>query len=512
MSPAGWEGAEVVVVGAGPNGLAAAVALARAGHRVVVHEANERIGGGASTAELTLPGFRHDVCSAVHPMGIASPFFRQLGLERHGLEWIHPPVAMAHPFDDGTAACLLRSSAATAATLDGVDARAYERLLEPFVLHAAALLEDALAPPLRVPKHPLLMARLGLFGLPPAWALVRTLFRGPRARAFFIGIAAHTLLPMEKMPSSAFAIMLALCGHAYGWPMPRGGSQRIARALATVLDELGGSIVTGSRVASLDPFDSAAAVLLDVTPRQLVAIAGARLPARYRRQLEGFRYGPGVFKIDWALADPIPWTAPECRRAGTVHLGGSAEEIARSARLAWQGEDDPRPFVLLAQPSLFDASRAPAGGHTAWAYCHVPHGSTVDQSERIERQVERFAPGFRERILARHTFDTAALERHDANLVGGDINGGVQDLWQLVFRPVMRLDPYRTPDPRIYLCSASTPPGGAVHGMCGYHAAQSALRRLARRAGGEPGAPSGARGNRRGPAAGGGSHRIARTR
>jgi len=470
-----------VVVGAGPNGLAAAVALAAAGHRVVVHEAAAEIGGGTRTEELTLPGFRHDVCSAVHPMGAGSPFFRRLGLERHGLEWVEPPVLMAHPFDDGSAACLLRSPAETGATLGRRDdARSWERLIAPFVRRADALMDDALAPPLRLPRHPLLMARLGWYGLNPAMTLARRTFRGESARAFFVGIAAHTLLPMEKSPSAAFGLMLALAGHAYGWPIARGGSQRIAEALAARLRELGGEIVTASEVRSLEAFADSPAILLDVTPRQLLAIAGDRLPRFYRGDLRRYRYGAGVFKVDWALAAPIPWIAEPCRRAGTVHLGGSAERIARSARLAWRGEEDAEPFVLLAQPSLFDPSRAPAGRHTAWAYCHVPHGSTADQSAAIERQVERFAPGFGDLVLARHTFDAAALERHDANLVGGDINGGVQDLRQFFLRPAPRLDPYRTPDPQLYLCSASTPPGGAVHGMCGYHAARSALRRLGR--------------------------------
>ncbi|MGA7615368.1 MAG: NAD(P)/FAD-dependent oxidoreductase [Thermoanaerobaculia bacterium] len=475
------EGAEIIVVGAGPNGLAAGVALAREGHRVVVHEAASQIGGGTRSEELTLPGFVHDVCSAVHPMGIGSPFFRTLPLEQHGLKWIHPPLMMAHPFDDGTAAVLDRSTVATGESLGESDGRAYQRLMDPFVRDWEGVLEDALAPPFHIPRHPFIMARLGWYGMRPAMSLVRHLFDGPRARAMFIGIAAHALLPMEKTPSAAFGIMLALAGHGAGWPIPRGGSQSIANALASLLREHGGRIETDSQVGSLDDFEEARAVVLDVTPLQLLSIAGERLPPRYTAQLRRWRYAPGVFKIDWALSEPIPWTAPECRRAGTLHLGGSAEEIARSAAEAWKGEDDRRPFVLLAQPSLFDPTRAPAGKHTAWAYCHVPHGSTKEMSELIERQVERFAPGFRDTILARHTFNTLELEEHDANLIGGDINGGVQDVRQFLFRPAVKIDPYSTPDPKIFLCSASTPPGGAVHGMCGYYAAQSVLKRLGRR-------------------------------
>ncbi|HVS01922.1 MAG TPA: NAD(P)/FAD-dependent oxidoreductase, partial [Thermoanaerobaculia bacterium] len=456
--------APIAVVGAGPNGLAAAVALAREGHRVVVHEAAETIGGGTRSEELTLPGFVHDVCSAVHPMGAASPFFRSLDLAAHGLEWVHPPLPLAHPFDDGSAAVLERSPAATAASLGPADRRPYRRLMDPLVRHWQSVLAEALAPPLRLPRHPLLMARLALVGLRPASNLAGRRFSGERARAFFLGIASHTLLPMEKAPSAAFGLILALAGHGAGWPIARGGSQAITRALAGRLRELGGSILTGSPVRDIASLDDARAVLLDLTPRQVLTVAGHRLPAHYRRQLARYRYAPGVFKVDWALREPIPWRAAACRRAGTVHLGGSGDEIRRSAAAAWYGEEDERPFVLLSQPSLFDPSRAPAGLHTAWAYCHVPHGSRRDMAAAIERQVERFAPGFSGVILGRHTLDTAALETHDENLVGGDISGGVQDLRQLFFRPAPRLDPYTTPDPRLFLCSAATPPGAGVHG------------------------------------------------
>jgi phytoene dehydrogenase-like protein len=468
----------IVVVGAGPNGLSAAVALARAGCRVTVREAAGQIGGGTRTEALTLPGFRHDVCSAVHPMGAGSPFLRQLPLNAFGLEWIPPPVLMAHPFDDGTAAVLMASTRDTADSLPRPDARAYRRLMDPFVRQWEAILREALAPPLRIPRRPLLMARLGLFGLPPASLLVRACFRSDRARAFFLGIAAHALLPMTKSPSAAFGIMLALAGHGVGWPIPRGGSQAIADALAGLLRQHGGEIVTGSPVRSLEETEGSAAVLLDLTPRQVLAVAGDRLPSGYRRQLAAYRYAPGVFKMDWALSEPIPWTAPECRAAGTIHLAPTSADVERSARMAWDGSPDERPHVILAQPSLIDPTRAPDGRHTAWAYCHVPRGSTEDQSERIERQIERFAPGFRDVVLARHTMNTRQLEAHDANLIGGDINGGVHDLRQFLFRPVPRLDPYATPVPGLFICSASTPPGGAVHGMCGYHAARSVLRRL----------------------------------
>ncbi|MGE5242751.1 MAG: phytoene desaturase family protein [Betaproteobacteria bacterium] len=469
-------GREVVVVGAGPNGLSAAVALARAGLHVTVHEAAGTIGGGAKTEELTLPGFRHDVCSAVHPMGAASPFFRQLPLAEFGLDWIAPPVPMAHPFDDGTAAVLVPSVDATADSLGAADARAYRRLMNPFVRHWEAVIAEALAPPLRIPRHPLLMARLGLTGLPPASRLARRSFSSDRARAFFLGIAAHALMPMTMAPSAGFGIMLALAGHAVGWPIARGGSQAISDALAGVLRRHGGEIVTGSPVRSVAALSDAAAVVLDLTPRQVLAVA--RLPLRYRRQLARYRYAPGVFKVDWALAEPIPWTAAECRAAGTIHIGQTSAAIEYSASAAWTGGPDHQPCLILSQPSLFDPSRAPAGRHTAWAYCHVPHGSTEDRTEAIERQIERFAPGFREIVLARHTMNTRQLETHNENMVGGDVNGGVQDLRQFFFRPAPRLDPYATPVEGLFLCSASTPPGGAVHGMCGFNAAASVLRRM----------------------------------
>jgi phytoene dehydrogenase-like protein len=468
---------DAVVVGAGPNGLSAAIELARCGQRVLVREAAEVVGGGTRTAQLTLPDFLHDVCSAIHPLGAGSPFFNQLPLAAHGLEWIHPPVALAHPFDDGSAAVLDRSIDATVDSLDRSDDDAYRSLIGPVVAGWDRIVGDALRP-LRLPAHPITMARFGLRALRSASGLARSRLNGPRARALFAGIAAHAMMPLERIPTAAIGIVLAAAAHAVGWPLPRGGSQRIADALAGYLSELGGEIEAGAEVSSLDQLPGARAVLLNLTPRQVLRVAGERLPARYRRALARYRYGLGAYKVDWALAAPIPWAAPECRLAGTVHLGASAEEIGLAERQAWAGDPPSVPFVLLTQPSLFDPTRAPPGRHTAWAYCHVPNGSVVDMSRAIEDQVERFAPGFRERILARSSRGPAALEQYNANLVGGDINGGVQDLGQLFFRPVASLNPYATPVSGLYICSASTPPGGGVHGLCGYFAARAALMHL----------------------------------
>jgi phytoene dehydrogenase-like protein len=467
---------DAIVVGAGPNGLAAAITLAREGYAVRVYEAAELPGGGTSSAELTLPGFVHDVCSAIHPLAVISPFFRTLPLERYGLEWVQPPAALAHPLDDGSAPTLERSVAATAATL-GCDGAAWRRLMQPLVDDADVLF-DALLGPLRPPRHPVVLARFGLPALRSATGLATATFAGERARALFAGMAAHSILALEQSPSAAFGLVLGLTGHAASWPFPRGGAQHIAAALAAHLRALGGEIVTGHRVRSIDELPPARAYLFDTSPRALAAIARGRLPQGYRRRLGRYRYGPGVFKADYALDGPVPWTARECARAGTVHLGGSLAEIAASERAVARGGHPDRPFVLVAQHSLFDPSRAPAGKHTLWAYCHVPNGSTVDMRGRIEAQIERFAPGFRERILAQHAMFPADLERYSANIVGGDINTGKQDLRQLFTRPVPRRNPYATPNPRIYLCSSATPPGGGVHGMCGYFAAQAVLRRV----------------------------------
>jgi len=459
------------VIGAGPNGLTAAITLAKAGIAVTLLEAEATIGGGLRTAELTLPGFLHDVCSAVHPLAAASPAFRNFPLEEHGLKWIGPPVPVAHPMDDGTAVVLEESLEETVRRL-GKDGPRYRQTMGPLVARWQDLFEDILSP-VEIPKHPLLLGRFGaLAGFPATW-VARSLFSTEPARALFAGLAAHSILPLENLASAAFGWVLGLTGHAVGWPSPRGGSQQLANALGSYFESLGGRIVTDTRVSSLNELD-ANLVLFDVTPRQLLKIAGEQLPDGYRRKLEKYRYGPGVFKMDWALDQPIPWTAADCARAGTLHLGGTLEEIASSERGPLRGETSERPFVLLAQPSLFDATRAPAGKHTAWAYCHVPNGSKVDMTEPIEAQVERYAPGFRKTILARSVLTPADLENRNANLVGGDIVGGTQDLQQMFFRPTASM--YRTPKKGLYLCSASTPPGGAVHGMCGYNAARAAVK------------------------------------
>ena len=465
---------DAVVVGAGPNGLAAAITLARAGHSVLVLEAEATIGGGTRSAELTLPGFTHDICSAIHPLGAGSPFFRSLPLHEHGLEWIYPPTQLAHPLDDGTAAVLERAVGATAEGL-GVDARAYWRLMAPIVARWEKL-APALLGPLAFPRHPVALARFGMWAPWPATIVARAAFKGEHARALFAGLAAHAIMPLGQPLTSAFGLVIGALGHVAGWPIPRGGSQHIADALGSYLRSLGGQIQTGARVDSIDELPPAQAVLFDVTPRQLLRIAGDRLPDGYRRKLERYRYGPGVFKVDWALDGPIPWRAQECARTAGIHVGGTFDEIVAAERMVGRGEHPERPFVLLAQQSLFDPTRAPMGKHTVWAYCHVPNGSTVDMTARIEAQIERFAPGFQDRIVARHVMSPAQMERHNANYIGGDINGGIQDLRQLWTRPVARLSPYTTPARGIYICSSSTPPGGGVHGMCGYHAAQAALR------------------------------------
>ena len=466
---------DAVVVGAGPNGLSAAIALAREGLSVSVLEANDTIGGGCRSAALTLPGFLHDVCSAFHPMGAASPFFRALDLGREGLEWIEPPAALAHPLDDGTAVLLERSIDATASGL-GADGRMYRRLVEPLSRAWDELAADALGPLVRIPRHPFLLARLGIPGILPARVLAR-LFRSPRTRALLAGLAAHSALPLDAPLTGSFALMFAVTTHVANWPIPRGGSQRIADALAARLQSLGGAVVTGQRVGDIGELPAAKAILFDVTPLQLDRIAGSRLDSGYRDQLRAYRYGPGVFKVDYAIDGPIPWRAADCLRAGTVHLGGTMDEIAESEAAVARGTAPERPFVLVGQQSLFDPTRAPAGKHTVWAYCHVPNGSTVDMAPRIDAQLERFAPGFRDRVLARSVMNPADIERKNENYIGGDIGGGANTAFQFLTRPFFRLDPYATPARDIYLCSSSTPPGGGVHGMCGYHAAQSALRR-----------------------------------
>jgi phytoene dehydrogenase-like protein len=469
---------DAIVVGSGPNGLAAAVALARAGRSVRVVEAADTLGGGTRSAGLTLPGFLHDVCSAVHPMAVLSPFFRSLPLEQHGLVWLRPAASLAHPLDDGPAVLLTRSLDRTCEGL-GTDGAAYRRLIGPFLARAHDLLEDVMAP-LRIPEHPVLLARFGLRAIFSANRLARIAFRGARARALFAGSAAHSILPLTQPLTAALGLLFTLTAHVEDWPVPAGGSQAIAEALASYLRSLGGEIETGHRVGSLGELDAARVVLFDTSPAELLRIAGDALPPGYRRRLGRYRYGPGVFKVDWALDGSIPWRDPACREASTVHLGGSLEEICASEHAAYHGAHVERPFLILCQQSEIDPSRAPAGKHTGYAYCHVPHGSGRRMTGAIEAQVERFAPGFRDRILARHETGPAELQASNPNQVGGAITGGVADLFQLWTRPVARLDPYATPNPRIFLCSASTPPGGGVHGQCGAWAARSALRRLSR--------------------------------
>jgi phytoene dehydrogenase-like protein len=472
-SPAKYD---AVIVGAGPNGLSAAIVLARAGLSTLVVEARETAGGGARTLPLTIPGFFHDVCSSVHPLAVASPFFRALGLESHGLAWQQSPAALAHVLDDGTAVTLERPIEATVEQFGRADGDRYRALFQPFVEHFHELVRMILAP-LRFPEAPLLFARFGLEALHSMRSLAGT-FDGERARGLLTGIAAHSMLPLGAAASASFALVLGSAGHAVGWPIARGGSQAITDALVACLRRHGGELEFNRPIEHLSQLPGARVYMLDVTPRQLLSIAGDQLSGPYQERLARFRYGPGVFKMDWALSAPIPWRDPSCGRASTVHLAGGFRDIARAEAAVHAGTVPERPFVLLVQPTLFDNSRAPGGRHTAWAYCHVPHGSQVDASAQIEAQIERHAPGFREVVLARSVKDAGAMERYNPNYVGGDINGGLSNLGQLFFRPVVRLDPYRTSAPNIYLCSSSTPPGGGVHGMCGYWAARSALKRV----------------------------------
>ena len=463
------------VVGAGPNGLAAAIVLAEKGLEVEVFEAEPEPGGAVRTLELTLPGFLHDFGSAVYPFAAGSPFFRSLPLANHGLEWIHSPCPLAHPFDDGTAITLERGLAHAEAAL-GRDGKTWRRLMQPFAEHWFDIAAEVLRPIHLFSRHPLLLARFGTVGLPPATLIARLLFREERTRALFAGLAAHSFLSLEEPLSAAFGILLGAAAHAVGWPIPRGGAQSITRALSSHLAAMGGQIKTSVRIDNLLSLPSCDLILCDVTPFQLLRMGADRLSPGYSRQLAKYRYGAGVFKVDYALQDPIPWRAAACSRAATVHLGGDAAEIAASESSMRQGRLSERPFVLLAQPSLFDPTRAPAGKHTAWAYCHVPGGSEFNMLEILEKQIERFAPGFRDCVLARRVFPPAALQAMDANLIGGDISGGLLSISQFLFRPTWRH--YATSAKDLYLCSSSTPPGGGVHGMCGYHAARLAISRL----------------------------------
>ncbi|MBV8782297.1 MAG: NAD(P)/FAD-dependent oxidoreductase [Phycisphaerae bacterium] len=468
---------DAIIIGSGPNGLAAAIELARSGKSVLVLEGASVIGGSTRSAELTLPGFTHDICSTVASLATSSPFLQSVPLSKFGCELIQPPAPFAHPFDDGTAAAVYRSVEKTAEKL-GVDREAWESLFRPFVQAWPALAPTLLSPP-RWPRAPLTTLRFGLKALRSASGLANAQFKTRDAKALFAGAAAHAILPLNWTASGAFGLVLTCNAHADGWPIVRGGMQKLANAMAGYFRSLGGTIETNRPIASLDELPPANIVMCDIGPPQLVRLAGNRMPAHYRKRLEQFRYGPGAFKIDWALSEPVPWRAAACREAGTIHLGGTLEELEESEAAAWAGKYCERPYVLFVQPSLFDSTRAPAGKHTAWAYCHVPHGSVADRTEAIERQVERFAPRFRQTILARHTMNTTALEGYNPNLVGGDVTGGAQILSQIFTRPVASLVPYGTAMKGVYLCSASTPPGGGVHGMCGYHAARAALKRFA---------------------------------
>jgi phytoene dehydrogenase-like protein len=467
---------DAVVVGAGPNGLAAAIELARAGKSVVVFEAADTPGGGCRSDELTLPGYIHDVCSAIHPLALASPFFKSMPLADLGVGFRHPITPLAHPLDDGDAATLERSVGETAEGL-GADAGAYRKLMDPLVRNTDKLVLDILGPA-RLPHHPLALARFGPSAIRSAYGLATSLYNEDRAKALLAGIAAHSMLSLRRAPTAAYGIMLALVGHGYGWPTIEGGAQVLTDALVTYLKSLGGELITGRRIEAMSDLPEARAVLFDLTPRQVVAIAGDQLPSRYRGRLEGYEHGSGVFKVDFALSDPIPWKADACRRAGTIHLGGTLEEVAASEDAVVRGRHPDRPYALLAQQTTFDPTRAPEGKHTAWSYCHVPSGSPMDMSERIIDQIERFAPGFRDTILAKATISAPEYERYNANYIGGDISGGLQHFGQLFTRPAPRLDPYSTPNRKLYFCSSSTPPGGGVHGMCGVFAARSALRRV----------------------------------
>jgi phytoene dehydrogenase-like protein len=472
-------GRTAVVVGAGPNGLVAAIMLARAGWQVAVFEAAARPGGGTRTEELTLPGVLHDVCSAIHPLAVGSPAFREIAshapLDAHGLEWIHSEVPLAHPLEGGRAAVLHRSVDETADGL-GTDAKAYRRLFGRFVTDGFDLTDGLLSPLAIPPKHPIALARYGAVGILPAHTVARRCFDADEAQALFAGLAGHSILSLKAPVTAGYGLMLGALAHLVGWPLARGGSQQIADALVSVLEGLGGRVECDRRIGSLDELPDADAVLLDLTPRQVLAVAGDALSTRYRKALSRYRYGAGVFKLDWALDGPIPWANADCARAATVHLGGTLEQITASEAEVQAGGHPERPYVLLSQPSLFDATRAPAGIQAVWAYCHVPNGSTVDMTDRIEAQVERFAPGFRDRIIGRHAMNTEAVEAHGTNYIGGDINGGVADLRQFVRRPTIGLHPWKTPIDQVYLCSSSTPPGGGVHGMCGWHAAREVMR------------------------------------
>lgn len=469
---------DAIVVGAGPNGLAAAITIARAGRSVMVLESADRVGGGTRSGELTLPGFVHDICSAIHPLAVASPCFRDLPLDKFGLHWIHADLPLAHPIADDRATAVYRSLETTAEQF-GRESLAYRKLLQTFCEHSQSLLTDVLAP-LHFPKNPWLMTQFGWHGIRSAAGLMDRLFQDSGLRGMFAGMAGHSMMPLNHSLTAAVGLMFCVSAHSTGWPFPRGGSEQIAIALRQYFETLGGEIVVDRHVNTLSELPPAKAILFDVTPRQLIEIAGDSLPQSYRRRLQKFRHGPGSFKLDWALAEPIPWKAEACQRAGTVHVGGTFEEIAAAEQHVADGQVADRPFVLVSQQSLFDRSRAPQGQHTGWGYCHVPNGCEIDMTERIESQIERFAPGFRDLILARKKMLPRELQQYNPNYLGGDISGGVMDIWQTFARPVSIFHPYQTPAKHVFLCSASTPPGPGVHGMCGWHAAQAALRTVLR--------------------------------
>jgi phytoene dehydrogenase-like protein len=470
---------DAIVIGAGPNGLSAAIQLARHGLSVCIFESNQQIGGGARSEQLTLPNFIHDVCSAVHPMGIISPFFKTLPLRDYGLEWIESPLALAHPFENEPAAFLSKSIQQTAENLQD-DKQSYLNLFAPFVNEGETLLAEILRP-LRIPKHPFLMSGFGLKAMQSAQQLANSKFKTNRAKALFLGCAAHSVVALNKIATASFGISLAMVAHMVGWPIVRGGSQQIIECMEKYFRSLGGEIESGRKVESIKSLPAARAILMALTPKQVAAIAGNHLPQKFRDRLLDFRYGPGIFKIDWALNGPVPWKDSICSQAATVHLASSSAEILQSESNAWHGKISAKPYVIFVQQSLFDSTRAREGKHTGWAYCHTPHGSDVDMSETIENQVERFAPGFKDLILARHTFNSTQLHQHNENIIGGDIGGGANNFMQFIARPVVKWDPYSTPNRRIFICSSSTPPGGGVHGMCGYNAANSVLKSVFKR-------------------------------
>lgn len=468
---------DAVIIGSGPNGLAAGIALSQEGKRVLILEAHKEVGGGTRTAELTLPGFHHDVCSAVHPSGFISPFFKTLPLEKFGLEWIHPEVSVAHPLDNAPA-ILLKKSIKDTATQLGQDSNRWVSLFEEFVGASDALFKDTMAP-LQIPNNPILLSKFGLKGARSAVSFVNSYFKDEQAKALFAGCAGHSILPFDKMLTSAFAMMFVIQGHVTNWPIVKGGSQNLAKALSGYFVSLGGTITTNTRITNFEQLPKAKAYLFDTDPKQLAAICKDELPKSYLNRLHNYKYGPGIFKVDWALSESIPWKDPNCLKASTVHVGGTFNEIAKSEKDMWEGRHSEKPFLILCQQSEFDATRAPKGQHTGYAYCHVPNGSTKDMTAAIESQIERFAPGFKNIILSRHKTSTKEFQDYNPNYLGGAITGGVSDISQLFTRPVARLNPYSTPNPSIYICSASSPPGGGVHGMCGYYAAKSVLNKKA---------------------------------